>query len=233
MGGEWVCRTPVPSEVLSFQVETKPGCNKENGLHGTLKTSWNKIGIYLDLAQEAKKAINPWICHTGRRICSVWYCLCALCSSAWKFSRKYSQRQVSGYLSAWCVTHGNCTRTYFRCCPDRAESLKEILVSMMQCHMSDTHIHKFNIKCWALILLIGKTAMKTSCWKYQLLGESRSQDAAWGTGHFFGPFPLQSSTKEGLCNPESSGNESQGFPLFQGSYAHIIIMPQRPIQMSA
>lgn len=153
MGGEWVCRTPLPSEVLSFQVETKPGGNKANSRHGTLKTSWNQIGIYLDLAKEAKKAINPWICHRGRRICSVWYRLCALCWSAWKFPRKYSQRQVSGYLSALCVTHGNCTRRYFRCCPNRAESLKEILVSMMQCHMSDTYIHKFNIKCWALIPL--------------------------------------------------------------------------------
>lgn len=186
---------PTSSEVLSFQVETKPGCNKANGLHGTLKTSWNQIGIYLDLAKEPKKGINPWICRRGRRICSVWYGLCALCSSAWKFPRKYSQRWVSGYLSTLCVTLGNCTRRYFRCCPNHVESLKEILASMTQCHMSDTHIHKFNIKCWALIFLIGKTAMKTSCWKSQLLGESRAQDAAQGTGHFFGPFSLHSSTK--------------------------------------
>ena len=65
----------------------------------------------------------------------------------------------------------------------------------MQCHMSDTHIHKFNIKCWALIFLIGKTAMKTCCWKSQLLGESRAQDAARGTGHFFGPFSLHSALR--------------------------------------
>lgn len=91
---------------------------------------------------------------------------------------------------------------------------------MMQCHMSDTYIHKFNIEMLGSDTpLIGKTAMKTSYWKYQLLGESRSQKML-GTGHFFGPFCLQSSTKEGLCNPESSGNESQGFPFFRILCSH-------------
>lgn len=161
--------------------------------------------------------------------------LCTVLSSAWKFPRKYSQRQVSGYLSALCVTHGNCTRRYFRCCPNRAESLKEIFLSLYdaECHMSDTYIHKFNIKCWALIPSHRQNSYEDLLLEIPTFRRVQVSRCLMGDRPLLGPFCLQSSTKEGLCNPESSGNESQGFPFFRGSYARIIIMPQRPIQISA
>lgn len=125
-----------------------------------------------------------------------------------EISKRNSQRQVLGYLSALRLTHGNCTCRYFRCCLNHAESLKEILVSIMQRRVSDTYVHKFNTKCCVRILPISKTLTEVSCWKDQLLGDV-------GEAISFGHSPCEPAPRRGCATPKVR-EMNQGGPLSLG-----------------
>lgn len=99
----------------------------------------------------------------------------------------------------------------------------------MQCQMSDPHSHKFNIKCGALILNTDKALMKVP---FSLLGES--QNVACRKGHFLQPSSSQSSTKEGLCNPESPGSKFQVSSTFRRVFILMSLSQcQRGLQKTA